>query len=109
MKKQKQFMVRQGDVFIELVADLPANLKPQPREHGKIVLAHGEVTGHSHAIAAHEHEAWLDDAGVTYLEVREAMALLEHQEHDTIKLPVGKYRVTRQREYAPEAPRNVAD
>jgi hypothetical protein len=32
-----------------------------------------------------------------------------HQEHATIELPAGNYRAIRQREYSPEAIRNVAD
>ena len=36
-------------------------------------------------------------------------AQVVHDEHATIALPPGKYRITRQREYSPEAIRNVAD
>ena len=37
---------RQGDVLLRAVA-----ASPIPREDGRIVLAHGETTGHSHTIA----------------------------------------------------------
>ncbi len=101
---------RQGDVLIQRIAKLPAGLKPVAREHGRIVLAHGEVTGHAHAIAEPEADLYAGDAaGVTYLEVRAAMAALQHEEHSTINLGPGAYRVIRQREYSPEAIRNVAD
>lgn len=108
---------RQGDVLIERISSLPRSLKPIARENGKVVLAHGEVTGHAHAIAD-PHVAHFDApaertndglAGVTYLEVREAVAALKHEEHSTIPLEPGIYRITRQREYSPEALRNVAD
>jgi hypothetical protein len=101
---------RQGDVLIQRIAKLPAKLKAVPRENGRIVLAHGEVTGHAHAIAEPEAELYAEDtAGVTYLEVKAAMAALQHEEHSTINLERGAYRVIRQREYSPEAIRNVAD
>jgi len=77
-------------------------------EQGRVVLAHGEVTGHSHSISPQEATLYSDGA-VTELEVKAAMAMLEHQEHGTIALPKGRYRVIRQREYSPEAIRNVAD
>lgn len=102
---------RQGDVLIERIGSLPKNRKPVAREHGKVVLAHGEVTGHAHAIADKHvtQTASADHPGVTFLEVREAVAALKHEEHSTIELPPGEYRVTRQREYSPEEIRNVAD
>ncbi len=108
---------RQGDVLIERIDSLPSKLVPVARENGKVVLAHGEVTGHAHAIAdervahfsAPAERAEPGLAGVTYLEVRAAVAALRHEEHGMIALPAGNYRVTRQREYSPEALRNVAD
>lgn len=106
MKKQ---MYRQGDVLIERIAEIPSDVKPKKREHGDIVLAHGEVTGHHHGITDRHVEGFVDGLGVTYLDVKKAVAALHHQEHSTIELPPGKYRVIRQREYSPEAIRNVAD
>lgn len=109
MKTQTHY--RQGDVLIERISSLPKNRKPVAREHGKVILAHGEVTGHAHAIADNHvaQTASADHPGVTFLEVSEAMAALKHEEHATIELPPGEYRVTRQREYSPEEIRNVAD
>ena len=43
-------MFRQGDVLIIPVAKLPDCLEPMKRERGRVILAHGEVTGHAHAI-----------------------------------------------------------
>ncbi len=42
---------RQGDVLLERVDSLPRKLQPVAREKGRVILAHGEVTGHAHAIA----------------------------------------------------------
>ena len=107
--KNKPKMYRQGDVLIERVARINRD-KPMKREDGKVVLAHGEVTGHAHAIADEAVEQFQADApGVTHLEIREAVAMLKHEEHGTIELPRGKYIVRRQREYSPEEIRSVAD
>src|ERR1700688_418630 len=43
-------MFRQGDILIVPVDQLPAGLKWIERENGRVILAHGEVTGHAHAI-----------------------------------------------------------
>lgn len=107
----KNIHYRQGDVLIARIGNLPAKLKKIERKNGLVILALGEATGHHHSIAdehvdLHETEA---EAGVTYLEVKEAMAALTHQEHAKIDLPPGNYRVTIQREYHPTAIRRVAD
>ena len=58
-------MYRQGDVMIREVSSLPANAKAV-KNRGRIVLAHGEVTGHAHAIAVREAKEFTmqDAAGV---------------------------------------------
>lgn len=106
----KQQLWRQGDVLIERVTALPAGLVPVPRENGRVILAHGEVTGHAHAVLGDVEflAADLAEMEERFLVV-ESEAQVVHEEHDTIPLPAGTYRVQRQREYAPEAIRNVAD
>lgn len=102
---------RQGDVLITAVDQVPQGLKPVPRENGRIVLAHGEVTGHCHAIDS--DDAIFLGADVEEMEDRflrvERECRVVHDEHDTIVLPPGDYAVRRQREYAPEEIRQVAD
>ncbi len=94
---------RQGDILIERITTIPrqAVTRTDP------VLAHGEATGHCHtvdgAVALYERD------GVLYLRVGSEGATVTHQEHATISLVAGVYQVTRQREYAPEAVRNVQD
>lgn len=109
--KMKKILFRQGDVLIEAIPSLPANLKKIDRENGRVILAHGEVTGHHHSLINEHVDLFetADEAGVTYLEVRDAVAALTHQEHATINLPPGNYRVLRQREYHPQEIRRVAD
>jgi len=49
--KTKAIQIRQGDVYLIPVAKLPAGCTPmQPEAGRRFVLAHGEVTGHAHAI-----------------------------------------------------------
>jgi hypothetical protein len=45
-------MYRQGDVLIIPVESIPERLDAIDRDDGRVVLAHGEVTGHAHAIKA---------------------------------------------------------
>jgi hypothetical protein len=106
MKKvQEQF--RQGDVLIERIPAIPAGVKPVVRDAGRIVLAYGEVTGHAHAIAD-VNALLFGDGEDLYLEA-DGTVTLRHEEHAPIEIPGGAYRVTRQREYSPEAIRSVAD
>lgn len=101
-------MLRQGDVLLVLVASVPKSAKRQ-KTQGQIILAHGEVTGHAHTVDAGRATLSVDaEGGVTYLTVTELTEVM-HQEHAAIALPPGTYKVVRQREYTPEAIRNVAD
>ena len=43
-------MIRQGDVLIVPVEEIPATVEAVERENGCIILAHGEATGHAHKI-----------------------------------------------------------
>ena len=100
-------MYRQGDVLIIPVRSIPEKLDPIDSEDGRVVLAHGEVTGHAHAIWA-EGAALFRDPKLMAVFMRvsgDAPVALEHEDHDSIMIPPGKYQVVRQREYSPEAVR----
>ena len=101
---------RQGDVLIIKLDRAPdGEWSEVPRDNGRVVLAYGELTGHSHAIAA--KTATLKSSKATedrLLEVGGAV-ILGHEEHDPIKLTKGIYLVRRQREYTPERIVTVAD
>jgi hypothetical protein len=107
----KVFMYRQGDVLIIPVQSIPENLEPIERKGGRAVLAHGEATGHAHAIAAAGAALFRDaELAAIFMTVsEEAPVALMHDEHGTIMIPPGKFRVVRQREYVPGAVRYVAD
>ena len=152
---------RQGDVMIERIAALPSGLKPASLEQGKVILAHGEVTGHHHAFAGTEAEKFTGEGGREFFRVKGRalkftlpilrrwkgqvmvdhpkhgviefsvadveikgnevtvagdFGLLKHDEHKAHGIPAGIYKgangsngTVRQREYSPEAIRNVAD
>jgi hypothetical protein len=117
-EEKKQF--RQGDILIELVAEIPDLAKRQERSR-QVTLAHGEVTGHHHVLetadpadwwsleeAASDHLATGPGASDIFLSIS-AGGTVNHPEHAPIQLPPGRYRVTRQREYSPAAIRRVAD
>lgn len=107
----KQF--RQGDVWIERIAnaddEIGTAMKPVNRENGRVILAHGEVTGHAHAIASPKAALFMDtgtygasasiDAGAPGLLKVDETVDLTHEEHDPISLEPGQYIVRRQREY----------
>lgn len=108
-----QFMARQGDVLIRRVGAIPDGAVQEDAKDNRIVLAYGEVTGHAHAIAERTASAFtMSDAAGTvrrFLKVVGRSATVRHEEHAPIELPPGFYEIGIQREYTPEAIRNVAD
>lgn len=111
---------RQGDVLIERIANVPANAKKQKKSKS-IILAHGEVTGHHHCLETADPADWWKEGEISTANNKPSTlagelfvtlprgGVVTHDEHSKIELPPGSYRITRQREYSPEAIRNVAD
>ena len=91
--------VRQGDVLLHPVTDIPETARRLPRTAGRVVLAEGEATGHFHAIRATGATLLADDED-RYLRVSGPVTL-DHEEHAAIELVPGLYRVVIQREYVP--------
>ena len=104
-------MLRQGDVLIVPVKKLPEKLEKIKRENGRVVLAHGEVTGHAHAIKDQRAALFRDPKlAAIFMHVSgDGPVALEHDEHDTIEVPPGNYQIVRQREYSPQEIRRVED
>lgn len=116
-----QTTARQGDVMLVRVDIMPNGLIPTKRDkHDRIVLAHGEKSGHGHAIrdkgvCGFRMAHTTDDptgvsGGVDYIEVGGSGGTLSHEyasgkmaEHEPISLLPGIYRVALQREYTPAA------
>ena len=84
-------MIRQGDLLIKKVTDEPKNEK-----HKELVLALGEMTGHSHRLVAEMDSVILGDKTLFSIKGK---AKLVHQEHDTISLSEGTYMVINEREH----------
>lgn len=103
---------RQGDVLLVQVSEIPADATPCNVD-GDVILAYGEVTGHAHRLAEGSVKP-LAKGGVWSASAERFIqaldgAKLTHEEHGTIPIPAGNYKVVQQREYSPEAIRNVAD
>ena len=98
-------LYRHGDVLVEAVEKVPDGAR---RLH-HLVLAEGELTGHSHRIAERDAAVLLQGDRTMYLAVHADTATLVHQEHGPISLTRGAYRVWIQREYTPREIRVVRD
>jgi hypothetical protein len=95
-------MYRQGDVLIIRVSTLPGGLK----ERASRVVMEGEATGHAHVLE--EGRVLVDAEGALFLDVPQRSQVV-HEEHRAIVLEPGIYRIVRQREYTPEALREIMD
>ena len=115
MKKQPiTWMARQGDILLTAVLSIPKDAKAHVRaaDHGRVVLAYGEVTGHAHALAEGTVTAYGPSDDAFWLEVEQpGQAVVTHEEHAAIALPanVRFLSVRRQRQYTPERIERVAD
>ena len=104
------FSVRQGDVLI-VDANYLGDRSPDGKvvnPDGRHVLAHGEVTGHAHAISDVTKVRLLDVNAERYLQVLQ-QATLSHEEHRPIVLMEGRYQQAFQVEEQGEEVRRVED
>ena len=97
---------RQGDVLLVRVDSLPKGSKLEKNEQD-IVLAYGETTGHAHRISTAYASAY-QWQGDRLIEIRK-VSDLTHEEHHSIRLVPGVYKLVQQREYTPERIRTVSD
>lgn len=98
---------RHGDVVLVAVDGIPDGGKPVKRENRKLVLARGEVTGHSHTIATPTIQM-IEVNGERYLKAVRPF-VIRHQEHTALTIPEGIYRVQIQREYSPAEIKRIVD
>jgi len=98
------YQFRHGDVIIQEVAQLPGDCEALPH----LVLAHGEVTGHSHRLNSSQGKLFRSRIGL-FMEIQSDQVAVTHEEHANIILPPGLYQVWRQREYTPQEIRIVRD
>jgi hypothetical protein len=90
-------LFRQGDIYIEAVRTIPAGAIKKD----DLVLAEGEVTGHSHRVRDFRSAVVYAIGDELFVNVTAERAEIVHEEHGTIELNRGIYRVWRQREYEP--------
>ncbi len=108
-------MIRQGDVLVRRVRDDDRDITkmaPVAAEAGRVVLAHGEVTGHHHSFAMSSRVALFREDGSgsgLFLSITGASALLEHQEHTALPVQPGLHEVVRQRLFTSGMAQRVAD
>jgi hypothetical protein len=88
-------MFRQGDVIIT-----PTSSEILTPKLDHLILAEGEGTGHRHQITSGEAEL-VNLYGMLYLRVLSSTALLTHEEHGSIEIPQGNWKIRLQREYVP--------
>lgn len=98
-------LYRHGDVLLKRIGQLPGSAQPQ----AGTILAHGELTGHSHRLQQSDAVQLWGRGTDLFLEVKQPSATLIHEEHREIELPQGLYHVWKQREYRPGAYVEVED
>lgn len=101
-------MIVQGDVFFTQAEALPDGAKAVERTLRGYVIAEGEATGHAHVVLD-DIELYEKD-GVLYLRT-ETEIQVKHEEHKSVILNKGIWKVGIVREYDPfsEETRNVMD
>jgi len=92
-------VLRHGDLLLKSDEDIviPKGSKSLKTD----VLAEGEATGHTHRLVGQaqilEHEA-ADGTVEKFVDAKQDSQLV-HQEHNTIDIPKGVYRVVQEREF----------
>lgn len=97
-------LYQQGDVLIQKVEKVVSGKKLK-----HLMLAEGEVTGHSHRVTAGEAELY-EDSGTLYLHC-ETECVVTHEEHKAVTIPAGDYKIgiVREYDYVSEEVRRVSD
>lgn len=95
--------IQQGDVLF-----FSDELPPEAKRLDTRTIAEGESTGHTHVATV---PATLYDFGGVVFVVAETETAVTHQEHGTVTLAPGTWRIGRIQEFDPfeEVVRNVAD
>lgn len=94
---------RQGDVLFIKTDRIPENLVIK----GDNIVAEGKVSDHKHMLM--DGVLYQDEKGDLFVNVDTGIATVTHEEHKSITLPAGNYKVIKQREYEPMLWRSVRD
>ena len=112
---KKHTHIRQGDVLVIATDAAPKEGAKDKKvmERGRVILAHGEVTGHAHELNPMAVDFMTHEGCEGILEIKdESKAVLTHQEHAAIdlgKLNTQFAKVYRQVEYDGQDLRAVQD
>lgn len=87
---------QQGDVLLKRISAFPPGEK-KVISHKKLILAHGETTGHYHGIV--EENSYLYQCGDTMVLDLKEDSVLTHQEHGHINVEAGLWEVGRVQEF----------
>ena len=92
----ENLQIQQGDVLLSLIEFIPKSAK----KLNHLTLAEGELTGHHHTVECEDQKALLfSDNGNLYLDVLGDSVELKHQEHLSVTIHKGKYKVGIVQEY----------
>ncbi len=107
----KQHIIRQGDVLLVSVDNLPDGAQ-DATPTGDVILAYGEVTGHAHRITQTQDtprvRVWSSGAE-RFIQLVNGPATLTHEEHAAVTLDRPLYRQIHQVEERGAEVRRVAD
>lgn len=86
-------LYRQGDILLKPIQELPIIRKKKD-----LILAYGESTGHMHQFVDPMNVSVFLANEQQYVSISNDFAELVHNEHATLQIPQGNYRVIQQRE-----------
>ncbi len=97
-KKKNIMLLQQGDVLLERVKKLPTFCIKVTKDLRGYVFAEGEATGHYHAVKNTKDCQLYNADGSLFFENKVAVKI-DHQEHETIEIPAGFWKVGIVKEY----------
>jgi len=102
-------VIQQGDVLFVRIKKLPQGNPVEPK-NGRYVLVEGEATGHCHVVKSSPKVKVVENKGQLFLQTF-IPALITHEEHKTVVLPPGVFKVRRVNEwdYDKEQARKIQD
>lgn len=84
-----------------------AHLVPIYETRKALILAYGKITGHAHAILDKSVKL-VEWDGARYVSSDQPFTIT-HEEHASVAVPAGTFKVIHQREYTPQEIRRVMD
>lgn len=88
-------IIQQGDVLLFKINAIAKNVKKLKH----CVVAEGEATGHKHQIENGNSALFEDDENNMFLNVENETAIMTHEEHASVKIPKGIWKIKKVLEY----------